>query len=214
MNICSVIGCNNKYRASGYCDKHYKQIRTHGKILERTNYDPNEIIVDDNVCRIKLYNRDCKEIAETTFDLKYKEEIEKYKWHLHRSGYTETWWCDENKKVHKTTLHQAIIALSGQEVPDGYEIDHKDGNKLNCLESNLRICTNSQNKCNVKIRTNSKSGAKGVTYHNQTGKWQALISINCNPIFLGLFDTIEDAAKAYNEAAIQHHGEFAVLNNI
>ena len=210
MRLCLVEGCNKKHHGNGYCVKHYKQIRDHGKILERTKYDLNEIIIEDQICRMKLYNIKNEEVAETIFDLKYKIEIEKYKWHLHKNGYVETIWYDENSEQHNISLHQAIIRMSGQEVSDGYEIDHKDNNPLNNLESNLRICSHSENGKNQKISTNNTSGYKSVSWHKPTKKWRAQIRGE----HLGLFDDPKDAAKAYNDAAIEYHGEFAVLNKI
>lgn len=47
MRLCSVPNCDEKYYGKGYCEKHYKQIKKHGKILKRTKYDPNEIIIED-----------------------------------------------------------------------------------------------------------------------------------------------------------------------
>lgn len=214
MRLCLVEGCNKKHHGNGYCVKHYKQIRDHGKILERTKYDLNEIIIEDQICRMKLYNIKNEEVAETIFDLKYKIEIEKYKWHLHKNGYVETIWYDENSEQHNISLHQAIIRMSGQIVFDGYEIDHKDQNKLNNLEKNLRICTHQQNSQNKSKQKNNVSGYIGVSWYKQTRKWKATIQINYEQIFLGYFNTSKEAAKAYNEAALKYHGEFIKLNKI
>ena len=181
--------------------------------MKRTKYDPNEIIVENNICRMKLYNNKGEEVAETIFDLKYKSEIEKYKWHFHQN-YVVTTWYDENNKQYNIQLHQAIIQMSGQVVPDGYEIDHKDINSLNNLENNLRICTRSQNQQNRGKNKNNSSNFKGVTWHNNNEKWQAQIVINNKKQYLGYFSDKKDAAIAYNNAALQHHGEFAQLNQV
>ena len=111
-------------------------------------------------------------------------------------------------------LHGAIIQLSGQEVPDGYEIDHKDRNPLNCLDDNLRICTPNQNAQNRKKQSNNTSGQKGVRWHKRDKKWNVSITTINGCEFLGNFDTKEDAARAYNIAALKYFGEFAVLNVI
>ncbi len=181
--------------------------------MERKRNDPNEIIVEDDICRMKLYNNKCEEVAETIFDLKYKSEIEKYKWHLQK-GYVATDWFDENDKHVQMCLHQAIIQISGQEVPEGYEIDHKDTIKLNNLEENLRVCTRYQNQHNRTKQRNNTSGYKGITWQEQSKKWRAQIRVNNKKIFLGLFEKDLDAAQAYNNAALQYHGEFAQINPI
>ena len=216
MRICSVSGCNKKHRTNGYCDKHNKQIRKYGSILERTKHDPNEIIIDNNICRMKLYNQYGKEVMETIFDLKYKEEIEKYKWRLLtiENPYVLCNWIDENKNSHQLYLHQAIVYLSGQEVPDGYEIDHQDGDKLNCLEENLRICTQSQNQQNRVKQKPGVSNYKGIYWHSRDKKWYARIILNHKRINLGSFNDPKDAARAYNTAAIKYFNEFANLNQI
>lgn len=214
MKICSVPNCGKKSRCNGYCQKHHDQMRYHGKIKERTTRDRNEITIEDNICWMKLYDIESTEIADTTFDLEFKQEIEPYKWHLNKSGYVVCIWYDIAKQPHDMSLHGAIIHLSGQTIPDKHNIDHKDRNKLNNLKDNLRIVTESQNQQNRELQSNNLSGWKGVSWHLYNQKWQAQIGVNGKPIHLGYFDTAEDAARAYNTAAIYYFGEFAVLNII
>ena len=213
MNLCSVENCGRIVYGNGYCERHYHQIRDYGKILKRTIHDPNEIIIENDICRMKLYNKECEEIAETIFDLKYKKEIEQFKWHLDGYGYVGSNYYN-NKQQQKMSLHGAIVELSGQTIKDNEEIDHKDTNPLNNLEINLRICTKSQNQHNKKLQKNNTSVYKGVVWYPKYNKWKAQIMINKKPLFLGYFTIKEDAARAYNAAAIKYHGEFAVLNII
>lgn len=213
MRICSVEGCDAEHRGLGYCRKHYRQIKTYGKILERTQQDKNETTTNGDIIIIDLYNINCIKIAETFCDLKYKTEIVKYKWHLSAGGYVITNWPDNGGQQHGW-LHQLIIQLSGKIIKSGYEIDHKDGNKLNNLENNLRISTKTQNNQNSRIRKDNISGYKGVIWYNKLNKWRAYITINKKQIHLGYFNTKEDAARAYNIAAIKYFGEFAQLNDI
>ncbi len=215
MRICSVEGCGKKHHSNDYCSKHYMQIYKYGEIQERTVFDRNEFIIDGDVCWILLYNRKCIEVARAKFDTKYYEYISdpRLKWCLNSSNYVITFWID-NDIQQAEYLHEAIIQLSGQIVQPGEEIDHKDRDKLNCLEENLRICSHSQNKQNVKKRKNNTSGQKGVYWYKQTRKWKAQIGNHGEIIPLGYFNTIEDTARAYNAAAIKLHGKFAVLNII
>lgn len=67
-NICSIEGCNN--RACGkYCNKHYHQIKRYGHIKTRTRFDKNEIIINDNVAKILLYDNNCNVIDYTIWKL-------------------------------------------------------------------------------------------------------------------------------------------------
>jgi hypothetical protein len=208
---CLVEGCDREYLANGYCTRHYHQLRDYGEILERTQHDPNEFIIDGDICWIVLYDIKYNEIAKSKIDTKYYQQIKdsKLKWHL-KDGYVEAYWYDQNGNRQHILLHQAIIQLTNQEIPDGYEIDHKDRDPLNNLEENLRVCTRSQNAQNKGKQSNNLSGQKGVSWNVRENKWEAFIS----GIYLGRFILLEDAARAYNAAAIKLHGEFAVLNEI
>lgn len=215
MRICSVEGCNRKHLIGGYCNKHRLQIRYHGKILERTKFDPNEFIKDEDVYWVVLYNIKNKEVARAKFDAKYYEQINNpnLKWHLDNQGYVRADWYDKTEHQY-IFLHQAIIQLSGQEVPDGYEIDHKDLNKLNCLEDNLRVCSYAENTHNSGKQKNNISGFTGVSWHKGAKKWRTQLRANGRKVYDKHFDDPIDAAKAYNIAAIKYFGEFAVLNKV
>lgn len=89
--------------------------------------------------------------------------------------------------------------------------DHKNGNGLDNRRENLRECTISQNMRNT--RTSIGLTAKGVE-RAPSGKFRARIYVNKKRLHLGLFETEEEAARAYNEGALKYFGEFACLNVI
>ena len=96
---------------------------------------------------------------------------------------------------------------------DGYEIDHKNRNRLDNRRENLRICTHSQNMANRRRSKNNTSGYKGVSWDTVHKGWHSQIGgRKINGKTLGLFDIPEDAARAYDEAAKKLYGEFAILN--
>lgn len=103
-------------------------------------------------------------------------------------------------------LHRLILGLSGG------MIDHKNGNGLDCQRHNLRRCTNSQNMANKRIEKKNTSGFKGVGYVWK--RWGAKITVSGKSIWLGMFDTKIQAARAHNEAALKYHGEFSRLNDL
>ncbi len=89
------------------------------------------------------------------------------------------------------------------------QVDHVNQNKLDNRFSNLRLATASDNRCNVGLKSNNKSGVKGVSWERGCNKWRAQICLNRQMKYLGLFLSIEEAKKAYADAAVSLHGEFA-----
>lgn len=103
--------------------------------------------------------------------------------------------------------HRIVWALCKGEMPDGI-LDHIDGDRLNNRIENLRLSDNSLNQANAKPRRNS-SGLKGVTWQKSNKKWQASIKVRGKSIYLGSYDTPEEAHQKYIEAARAHFGEHA-----
>jgi hypothetical protein len=94
--------------------------------------------------------------------------------------------------------------------PAHLEVDHIDGNTLNNSRSNLRIVTSQQNKANTILRKGS-IGHKGVIRHGRG--YKATITHNYKQIYLGIFDTHEEAVTAYKLKADELRGEFALHNS-
>jgi hypothetical protein len=94
-------------------------------------------------------------------------------------------------------------------------VDHIDGNPLNNCRNNLRACNKSTNGMNRSVQKNKKSSIyKGCFFIPKRNKYRCCIGINNKNKFIGYFEKEEDAAIAYNNAAILYHGEFAKLNII
>lgn len=91
----------------------------------------------------------------------------------------------------------------------GVIIDHIDGNGLNNSRSNLRYATHQQNVQNKTKRKNSLTGYKGVIFIKHRNKFEARIFHNKKSVFLGQYDTAQEASEAYKKAAIEFFGEFA-----
>jgi hypothetical protein len=100
-----------------------------------------------------------------------------------------------------------VFALFYGRLPKG-QIDHINQNKLDNRIQNLRECTNAENSRNRKSRNPL---GKGVSYHR--GRYIARIMKDGVTRHLGCFKDKESALKAYKEASIVLHGDFACPTN-
>jgi len=157
---------------------------------------------------LKLKNSDLLAILDDNPN----DYIIKKPWSLQKNGYvTRTIYLGKinGKYANKTEyLHRLILN------PDfSLQVDHIDGNKLNNKISNLRICTNQENNRNTKSRRGSTSKYKGVCWDSSTKTWLAQICIGNNKhIRIGRFSCEIEAAKAYDNEAKKHFGDFCYLN--
>ena len=81
-------------------------------------------------------------------------------------------------------------------------LDHINQNKDDNRIENLRICTpqeNNQNKLKI---------TKGYTWGSTNKKWQAKIGVDGKTIYLGHFDTPEEARNEYLKAKKQYHKNY------
>jgi hypothetical protein len=135
--------------------------------------------------------------------------LNSYKWQAHKEK--STWYAvrdvtiDGKSKTIK--MHRIIMGT-----PRDLVVDHIDHNGLNCLEENMRNCTRQQNRMNLLPHGGSKY--LGVSYHTTKGYTYIKAQIRYDGVthHIGLFPTEEDAARAYDKLALEHHGEFANLN--
>lgn len=109
--------------------------------------------------------------------------------------------------------HRIIWMMHFGETPNS--VDHINGDFRDNRVENLRACTQAQNCANRTSRRGSSSQFLGVSRLGNKGKWIAQIKPAGKPgMYLGVFSSEEDAARAYNAAAMEVHGEFARLNEV
>lgn len=124
--------------------------------------------------------------------------------------------CPVNKYYNISTFrktyksHRIIFLMHHKYLPAS--IDHINGDKTDNRIENLRACTQQENCRNRGASAINKAGYKGV--YPVRDKWRASIRDDQTQLHLGYFICKHEAAKAYNEAALKYHGEFAHLNII
>lgn len=138
------------------------------------------------------------------------EMLSQYKWQAHfdqGNWYARRAYTTSSGKTSTRRMHQDVLGTSGKCL-----VDHIDGDGLNNQRANLRPASDAQNSKNKKMHRDNTTGFKGVfDFH---GKYQAAICVDYRRIHLGTFPDRASAARAYNDAAIKYHGEFARLNPI
>lgn len=99
----------------------------------------------------------------------------------------------------------AWLYMTGEMPPD--LMDHIDCVRDNNAWSNLRLATPSQNAANARIKRGNTSGFKGVRLIR--GQFRAKITVGCRIVYLGDYETLEEAVAAYKGAARVGFGEYA-----
>lgn len=147
-----------------------------------------------------------KEIGEVTeiYDIRGNKTLvdsedvpllKEHYWYADSRGY----WLSHFPQG-KVYLHKYVM-----KVGSNYEVDHIHRVRNDNRKSQLRKCTHSENNRNRKIKKNS-TGVVGVYFsHN---KYSARVYIKGKEVWLGLFDTLEEASKAREEAVKKYYGEF------
>jgi hypothetical protein len=127
--------------------------------------------------------------------------------HLHYAGnQTYIRMCVDCKKYY--AHHLAWLYVKGEFV---LEIDHWDGIGIHNWFSNLRETTRAQNTAN-KITSNGVLKGVYQDLRLASPRWMAKIQVDRKQIYLGTFDSAEEAAAAYQCAADRYYGEFALHN--
>lgn len=196
--VCSVCGSTYKVaRFKGgdvYCQRHYLQMYKYGRIYQDGKPRwTNRVIDDDRGCRIITAKGD-----EILVDKDLLPLLTRYSWCVSKTGYAV---AKANGKLIR--MHRLITNC-----PDGYVVDHINGNPLDNRRINLRICSAKNNSRNKGIGKNNSTGVLGVS-QLPDGRWRARIMVNRKEISLGRFDSFEEALQARREAERKHFGSFA-----
>lgn len=137
------------------------------------------------------------------------QRLSQYKWYVLHSGRRS--YAIRNAVIdgkHTTvSMHREILGF-----PKDRQIDHINRNGLDNRRENLRVVGPTENCINRDYSRRNKSGYRGVSWYEPLGKWRAKVTTNNKSRHLGYFADLEEAARAYDQAAIAHHGPLAQLN--
>lgn len=141
----------------------------------------------------------------TVDDLDF-DRLNQFLWYLKRGYASRSVYSGGSVPVGAEAMHRAIIHC-----PEGCEIDHIDGNKLNNTRMNLRAVPHQKNMFNMNKRYDNKSGYRGVCWHGQHRKWYAVVSWTTpegKRTKKGkLFKDVHEAAAWWNGLARQVYGD-------
>ena len=111
-----------------------------------------------------------------------------------KNGYCRVMVHRINKKV---MYHRIVWELVHGSIPEGYEIDHINGKRLDNRIENLRLVTDRQNAQNRKLHRKNK--LYGCHYNKRKNKWQAQCQIKSRKFHLGYYNTEIEAHDAYKK---------------
>jgi hypothetical protein len=131
--------------------------------------------------------------------------LSQWKWRFSHGYAIRSVWLGHGKETTRS-MHREILNLTDPRI----QTDHRNLNKLDNRRENLRPASHVENQRNTK--PTGRSPFKGVNWDRSNRHWQARIKLDTKRIFLGSFKSEIDAAKAYDEAAMRHFGEFARTN--
>jgi hypothetical protein len=179
MRKCSVDGCNREYLAKNLCSRHYNRLRKYGNPL-------GEYI---------------KPTDEERFWAKVNKTDSCWLW----TGKPDAHGYGQFQSKISFYAHVYSYKLHGNNVPNGYEVDHKCWTPLCVNPEHLQAVTHAHNGQNrTGLAANNVSGYRGVYWANHAKKWVAQATINNKTKKIGYYDSAEEAGLAASKFRKTH----------
>ena len=144
-------------------------------------------------------------------------DLNKITWHTNRNTY-RVCYAERTVKGKCVVMHRVVMErVLSRRLTRFDSVDHINCDGLDNRRSNLRLANRSQQQANTPKQRTTKgkptySKYKGVSWYKHIQKWAARIQVDLRDVHLGVFESEEDAARAYDKAAKESFGEFAKLN--
>lgn len=206
--VCSFAGCGRKREARGLCHGHFEQQRSGRELRDLGTRPRRKLIQNASATGTMIVPLTRGKVA--VVDDVDAEEVGRWNWHAIRINdkwYAQTQTSGPRPERRRFCLHELVAKLSNKD--SEAEVDHENGDGLDCRRSNLRAASASQNQWNKRMQRNNTTGVKGVTLCRRSGRFRASVKANYLTHDLGTFDTLAEAAERVAAKRVELHGAFA-----
>ena len=183
--MCSFPECEKDDYCGGLCRGHYAQ-RRKGQTLRplQDRGKPNRYVVVGDEAHIILVDREGTVQGFARVSIEDLDRVLRFRWHRAAKGYVAA-------HVYGTTSDTIFLHRYILDAPEQDEVDHKNGDRLNCTRPNLRLGTlilNSENR--------GSTGATGYRNIYRYGdRYRVAVVKNRKQHWGGYHDTIEEAEE-------------------
>ena len=231
LKICSIDGCSNKYYARGWCSKHYARWRSHGD----PNYVKFEIQTrpEDGLCTISGCSKEyyfsgvCSAhyvrrmrhgdtYSEIPLQRRYFDPEEAFAANVRKRGECTEWTGLKVSGYGRIKAggrsigsHRYAWERENGPIPNGMEIDHICHNPACVNTDHLRLATHDQNVRNLSGPDSDNKYSKVRNVGKVGDRWRVRVTKDGTVHYLGVYDTIEEAAKVAEQARKELFGNFA-----
>lgn len=191
-----IIRRNHKYKGGYLCNKHHRQLKTYGKIVESSQRGigtPNDYWIEGDIAYFNAYNIHGGKVGTFFIDTEDVDKITHQTWNLTGSNRI---MCSHAKNPNEKHLSWVILGLTKNDIDGVYwVVDHRDGNPLNNTKENLRVLPQRKNATNRGLMSNNTTDYPGIWERTdgRKKKWTAEIKNDFGKIHLGNFYEKEQA---------------------